>query len=55
MGRDRVRMKTFMAHHLNFNPRARMGRDAYGKLRDIDDIAISIHAPVWGATKRYND
>ena len=34
---------------LNFNPRARVGRDVDPTLAFLFD-AISIHAPAWGAT-----
>ena len=36
--------------HHGFNPRARMGRDQGGGLRQARAISVSIHAPAWGAT-----
>ena len=33
----------------NFNPRSRVGSDAF-RLNALSLKAISIHAPVWGAT-----
>jgi len=35
-----------------FNPRARMGRDFLGSLVSLTYVVeVSIHAPVWGATR----
>ena len=36
---------------INFNPRAREGRDTYGDYCFYISISISIHAPVKGATR----
>ena len=38
--------------HSHFNPRARVGRDAYS-LENSNDTLISIHAPAWGATLEF--
>ena len=34
----------------HFNPRARVGRDTFWRLRRRTPTRISIHAPAWGAT-----
>ena len=34
----------------SFNPRPRMGGDMQAKTSAIDYLAVSIHAPAWGAT-----
>jgi len=34
-----------------FNPRARVGRDAYEEELDQIMLDVSIHAPAWGATR----
>ena len=36
----------------HFNPRARVGRDLF-RFQIADAVAISIHAPAWGATPKY--
>jgi len=38
-------------HDERFNPRAREGRDEASALVFFYDLAVSIHAPVKGATK----
>ena len=34
----------------SFNPRAHVGRDTFASSNDGSSIAVSIHAPTWGAT-----
>ena len=40
------------ATHRSFNPRARVGRDEDLDLSRARRLAVSIHAPAWGATRR---
>ena len=35
-----------------FNPRAHVGRDAE-HVAPVEDVTVSIHAPTWGATQRW--
>ena len=48
MGRDPTSRSPRASRH-HFNPRARVGRDAAEEVARLD-LAISIHAPAWGAT-----
>ena len=50
MGRDGLQISS-LYRAVNFNPRARVGRDA-GSTPIMTGAKISIHAPVWGATCR---
>jgi len=40
---------------LSFNPRARMGRDAFRYFARKSLIDVSIHAPAWGATSKWGN
>ena len=44
-------MEVIINHDYDFNPRTRMGCDEFGPVRTSIINDISIHAPVWGATK----
>ena len=48
MGRD-IYLSSTVSVLVDFNPRARVGRDAVAKDSGIPE-SISIHAPAWGAT-----
>ena len=50
MGRD-VQQGMLYVEFEDFNPRARMGRDRKALGLTQTELAISIHAPVWGATE----
>jgi len=53
MGRDILSCNP-SACVFGFNPRARMGRDAAGA-HGRAESGVSIHAPVWGATRRASE
>jgi len=52
VGRDSQILKKILAE-LGFNPRARVGRDAISASRLFAVVAVSIHAPAWGATGNF--
>jgi len=50
VGRDRT-CRACRPPGRGFNPRARVGRDP-GTISPLGRIAVSIHAPAWGATRQ---
>ena len=48
----RLRLVPFLSFVKGFNPRTRMGCDAFLPFRVCLYSSVSIHAPAWGATKR---
>ena len=50
MGSD-CRMQSIFCPHTCFNPRSRMGSDVSTPSAEAKSTVVSIHAPVWGATK----
>ena len=50
MGSD-APLETALLSLVGFNPRSRMGSDGLSDARNPADRVVSIHAPVWGATR----